>query len=33
MFAIAFDLVIFDLKEHYGDPYNNTYFEIKKGTL
>ena len=29
MFAIAFDLVILDLKEHYGDPYNNAYFEIK----
>ena len=29
MFAIAFDLVIVDLKEHYGDPYNNAYFEIK----
>ncbi|HDQ16220.1 MAG TPA: virulence protein [Bacteroidetes bacterium] len=29
MFAIAFDMVITDLKEHYGEPYNNAYFEIK----
>ena len=29
MYAIAFDLVISDLKEHYGNPYNNAYFEIK----
>jgi virulence-associated protein VapD len=29
MFAIAFDMVIADLKEHYGEPYNNAYFEIK----
>ena len=30
MFAIAFDLVITDLKQHYGEPYNNAYFEIRK---
>jgi len=30
MFAIAFDLVILDLKENYGEPYNNAYFEIKE---
>lgn len=30
MFAIAFDMVIADLKEHYGEPYNNAYFDIKK---
>lgn len=30
MFAIAFDMVIGDLKEHYGEPYNNAYFEIGK---
>jgi len=30
MFAIAFDLVIVDLKENYGEPYNNAYFEINK---
>ncbi|MDA3817341.1 MAG: virulence protein [Prolixibacteraceae bacterium] len=29
MFAIAFDMVITDLKQHYGKPYNNAYFEIK----
>jgi virulence-associated protein VapD len=29
MFAIAFDMVITDLKENYGEPYNNAYFEIK----
>jgi virulence-associated protein VapD len=30
MFAIAFDMVVADLKEHYGEPYNNAYFDIKK---
>lgn len=30
MFAIAFDMVIADLKESYGEPYNNAYFEISK---
>ena len=29
MYAIAFDMLISDLKEHYGEPYNNAYFEIK----
>ena len=29
MYAIAFDMLIADLKEHYGEPYNNAYFEIK----
>lgn len=28
MFAISFDMVISDLKEYYGEPYNNAYFEI-----
>ena len=28
MFAISFDMVIADLKTHYGDPYNRAYFEI-----
>lgn len=28
MFAISFDMLISDLKIHYGDPYNNAYFEI-----
>ena len=30
MFAISFDMVISDLKKHYGEPYNNAYFEIKE---
>jgi len=29
MFAISFDLVISDLKMHYGEPYNRAYYEIK----
>lgn len=29
MFAIAFDMVVADLKQHYGEPYNNAYFDIK----
>jgi len=29
MYAIAFDLFIADLKEYYGEPYNNAYFEIR----
>jgi virulence-associated protein VapD len=28
MFAIAFDMKISKLKEYYGEPYNNAYFEI-----
>lgn len=30
MFAISFDMVISQLKENYGEPYNNAYFEIKE---
>ena len=30
MYAIAFDLVISDLKKHYGEPYHNAYAEVKK---
>lgn len=30
MFAIAFDMVIADLKGNYGEPYNNAYFDISK---
>lgn len=30
MYAISFDMLIADLKQHYGEPYNNAYFEIKK---
>jgi len=29
MYAIAFDMVVAELKEYYGEPYNNAYFEIK----
>lgn len=29
MFAIAFDMVIADLRVNYGEPYNNAYFDIK----
>ncbi len=28
MFAISFDMLISDLKQNYGEPYNNAYFEI-----
>ena len=28
MFAIAFDMVVSDLKKYYGEPYNNAYYEI-----
>ena len=28
MFAISFDMLITDLKEKYGEPYNNAYQEI-----
>lgn len=30
MFAVAFDFEVAKLKEHYGDPYNKAYFEIKE---
>jgi virulence-associated protein VapD len=29
MYAISFDMVVADLKQHYGEPYNNAYFDIK----
>ena len=29
MYAIAFDMVITDLRANYGEPYNNAYFEIR----
>ena len=29
MFAIAFDMLISDLKRNYGRSYNNAYFEIR----
>jgi virulence-associated protein VapD len=28
MFAISFDMLIADLKENYGESYNNAYYEI-----
>ena len=29
MLAISFDIVISDLRTHYGDSYNRAYYEIK----
>lgn len=29
MYAIAFDMVVSDLKEHYGEKYHSAYAEIK----
>ena len=28
MFAVAFDMVVQDLRTFYGEPYNNAYYEI-----
>ena len=33
MFAIAFDMVISDLKEHYGEPYNGGCFANMISTI
>src|SRR5262249_60604377 len=30
MYAIAFDTDIESLRQHYGDPYNNAYLEIRR---
>lgn len=30
MYALAFDLVVADLKTYYGEPYNKAYFDIKE---
>lgn len=30
MFAISFDMLISNLKKHYGEHYNGAYFEIKQ---
>ena len=30
MYALTFDLDVAELKTHYGDPYNNAYFEIRQ---
>lgn len=29
MFALSFDMVVSDLKQYYGEPYNKAYYEIK----
>jgi virulence-associated protein VapD len=29
MYAIAFDMVVADLKIHYGDPYNGAYEDVR----
>lgn len=29
MYALSFDMVVSDLEQYYGTPYNNAYFEIK----
>jgi virulence-associated protein VapD len=33
MYAISFDIKISDLKIHYGELYNNAYYEIKQTLL
>ena len=30
MFAISFDMVVADLKKHYGELYTSAYWEIKQ---
>lgn len=30
MYAIAFDLVVSELKKHYGNNYQNAYADVKK---
>ena len=30
MYAISFDMNIADLKENYGEIYNNAYYEVRK---
>ena len=30
MYALSFDMVVSDLRENYGEPYNRAYFEIKQ---
>lgn len=30
MYAIVFDMDVESLRHHYGDPYNNSYTEIRK---
>lgn len=30
MYAIAFDMRVAQLVDHYGEPYNNAYYEIRQ---
>lgn len=30
MFAISFDMSFSELRQYYGEPYNNAYYEIKE---
>ena len=30
MYTLSFDMVVSDLRENYGEPYNRAYFEIKQ---
>lgn len=30
MYAISFDMVVSNLKEHFGEPYQKAYYEISK---
>ena len=30
MYAISFDMTIADLRQHYGEPYQGAYWDIKQ---
>lgn len=30
MYALSFDMVVSDLRQYYGEPYNKAYYEIKE---
>lgn len=30
MYAISFDLKVDELKQYYGEPYNQAYYELQK---
>lgn len=30
MYALSFDMSVSSLRQNYGEPYNNAYFEIKQ---
>lgn len=30
MFAISFDMSVSELRQYYGEPYNNAYYEVKE---